>query len=140
MSDAAIARTTTEQVWHVLQLRAAQGRRQVHRRALRRCEDLTELLGALSVRQSRDEAARLRSAARLAARDLHRLVAGGGPLPAPRRRGQRPLTPSALDVLVEHLDAALSAAHAGDRAARRHALDLVATVAAGVEALSTGRS
>jgi hypothetical protein len=139
MSDAVIAHTTTAQVRHVLQLRAAQGRRQAHRRALRRCEDLAELLCALTVPQSRHDAARLRSAARIAARDLHRLVAGDGPLPAPRRRGQPLLSPYALDVLVEHLDAALSAAHAGDRAAHRRALDLVATVAAGVEALSTRR-
>jgi hypothetical protein len=140
MSDAVLARTTTEQVWHVLQLRAAQGRRQAHRRAMRRCEDLTELLGALTAPQGRHEAARLCSAARIAARDLHRLVAGHDPRPAPRRRGQPLLTPHELDVLVEHLDAALSAAHAGHRAAHRRALDLVAAVAAGVEALSTGRS
>jgi hypothetical protein len=136
VSSAVIARTTAEQVRHVRELRVARARQHAHRRALRRCEDLAELLGALSAPQGPRRAARLRAAARVAARDLHRTVAGHRPGHLLPRRGDRRLTTLELDGLVEQLDAALCAAHAGRRGAHRRVLHLAATVAAGVEALS----
>jgi hypothetical protein len=118
---------------------AAQERRAALRRAQRRCEDLTELLGALGARQSPDDVAALRATARTTACDLHRLVAlgaGPGPQPPPTLRQRRQSLTTAVDDLVEQLAEAISDVRAGFRASQR-ALALAAVVAAGVEALTS---
>jgi hypothetical protein len=110
---------------------AALQRRDGLRRARRRCEDLTELLGALDARQSPVVAAQLRAAAR----DLYGLVAGPHPPPALRQRRQELTT--ALPDLVEQLDEALYDVRSGFHGSQRVALDLAAVVVAGVEALTS---
>jgi hypothetical protein len=118
---------------------AALQRRDGLRRARRRCEDLTELLGALDARQSPAVTAQLRAAAR----DLYGLVAGPQLLPLRQRRRQagsrasRQEITTALPDLVEQLDEALYDVRSGFRGSRRVALDLAAVVVAGVEALTS---
>jgi hypothetical protein len=109
---------------------AALQRRHGLRRARRRCEDLTELLGALDAQSSPAVAAQLRAAAR----DLYGLVAG--PHPPPLRQRRQELT-TALPDLVEQLDEALYDVRSGFRGSQRVALALAAVVVAGVEALTS---
>jgi hypothetical protein len=132
---AAYAPVIAEQVRIRHEDQAALQRRHALRRARRRCEDLTELLGALDAQPSPTVAAQLRATARSAARELHRLVAGPHPPPTLRQRGQRLTT--ALPYLVEQLDEALHDVCSGFRAAHRVALDLAEVVVAGVEALTS---
>jgi hypothetical protein len=118
---------------------AARQRRDALRRAQRRCEDLTELLGRLDAPQRPSVAAELRAAAHIAARDLHRLVAlgaGPGPQHPPTLRQRRQPLTAALDELVEQLAEAISDVRAGFRASQR-ALDLAVVVAGGVETLTS---
>jgi len=115
---------------------AARRRRRALRRAQQHCEDLTELLGRLGATdRARDVGTA--AAARAAARDLYRLVAGPVPLPAACPPRREPLTPVALDQVVELLDEVLGDLRAGFRDADRHVLRLVTVVATGVEALTS---
>jgi hypothetical protein len=135
MSPAAvIARTTAQQVELVLGHRAAQWRRDGRRRALRRCEQLAELLCALSAAPAPRDPAVLCRATRAVTRDLDQLVAGRRRQVASGRRDI--LSPVDLERVVEQLDVALRAGHAGDPAGRQRALELLSAVVAGVEAIT----
>jgi hypothetical protein len=132
---AAIARTTAQQVELVLEHRLAQWRRDGRRRALRRCEDLAEVLGALGAAPAPRDAAVLCRAARAAARDLDHLVAGRRGWTA-RRACRDPLAPVDLERVVEQLDTAIRASHAGSPAAQQRALELLTVLVASVEAMA----
>jgi hypothetical protein len=137
MTAATYAQVIAEQAGIRQDHQAARRRRRALRRAQQQCEDLTELLGRLGAAETPAHDAETATAARAAARDLYRLVAGPVPLPAARPPHREPLIPAALDGAVEQLDEVLSDLRAGFRDADRHALRLVTVVAAGVEALTS---
>jgi hypothetical protein len=131
------ARVVAEQTGIRHHHQATHQRRRTLRRAQQHCEDLTELLGRLGAAGSTTQNAEAATAARAAARDLYHLVAGPVPLPAAHPPRREPLTPVALDQVVEQLDEVLNDLRAGFRDADRHALRLVTVVAAGIEALTS---